>query len=821
LNNINRKRNTYSKKNSFGRSDFPEGFLFGTASSAYQYEGAINEAPRGESVWDTFVRKYPERNCYSNADQAVEFYNHYKEDIQRMKDINMDAFRFSISWPRILPLGKKSKGVNQEGINFYNDLIDELLANGITPLATLFHWDTPQTLEDEYNGFLSEEAVNDFKDFAALCFEEFGDRVKLWVTLNEPWVYSIGGYDTGRKAPGRASKYMNEAAVAGESGLEVYTVSHNLLLAHAEAVEVFRNNPKCKDGKIGIAHCPVWFEPYDSNCPDDKEACERAMQFMFGWHMDPTVYGDYPEVMKKSIGKRLPSFTAAQSKKLRGSFDFVGVNYYSAFYVKSIPEVDHNTPNWRSDARIEWRKQNKAGQTLGVRGGSEWDFLYPQGLRKFLNYAKDKYESPKFMITENGHCDIDYEKKPKLSNLMDLQRTEYHKKHLQSIQQAIQEDGVEVEGYFAWSLLDNCEWNAGYGVRYGLFYVDYKNGLKRFPKMSAMWFKEFLKREEEMGDSEEEKYLLNVATKKKRFLLATEKILDGSNGSIADNSYNLLLFSYVNLLHQIGFHAYRFSISWSRILPRGDLKGGINQAGIDYYNNLINQLLSKGMKPFVTIFHWDLPEALEHAYGGFLGAEIVNDFRDYAELCFQKFGDRVKHWVTVNEPFTVVRDGYIIGHKAPGRCSSFTNPNCTGGDGATEPYIVGHNFLLAHGAAVKIYRERYQAIQKGKIGIALNTEWHYPYSDSYADKLAAARATAFTFDYFLELIVYGRYPAEMVNHVKDGRLPTFTPEESSMLKGSYDFIGLNYYLSFYVKDVPCATENITMYTDRCASIVGP
>ncbi|KAF8053815.1 hypothetical protein N665_1372s0003 [Sinapis alba] len=515
------KRNTYSKKNSFGRSDFPEGFLFGTASSAYQYEGAINEAPRGESVWDTFVRKYPERNCYSNADQAVEFYNHYKEDIQRMKDINMDAFRFSISWPRILPLGKKSKGVNQEGINFYNDLIDELLANGITPLATLFHWDTPQALEDEYNGFLSEEAVNDFKDFAALCFEEFGDRVKLWVTLNEPWVYSIGGYDTGRKAPGRASKYMNEAAVAGESGLEVYTVSHNLLLAHAEAVEVFRNNPKCKDGKIGIAHCPVWFEPYDSNCPDDKEACERAMEFMFGWHMDPTVYGDYPEVMKKSIGKRLPSFTAAQSKKLRGSFDFVGVNYYSAFYVKSIAEVDLNTPNWRSDARIEWRKQNKAGQTLGVRGGSEWDFLYPQGLRKFLNYAKNKYESPKFMITENGHCDIDYEKKPKLTNLMDLQRTEYHKKHLQSIQQAILEDGVEVEGYFAWSLLDNCEWNAGYGVRYGLFYVDYNNGLKRFPKMSAMWFKEFLKREEEMGDSEEQEYLLKAATKKKRFLLAT------------------------------------------------------------------------------------------------------------------------------------------------------------------------------------------------------------------------------------------------------------------------------------------------------------
>ncbi|XP_048591617.1 beta-glucosidase 16-like [Brassica napus] len=298
-----------------------------------------------------------------------------------------------------------------------------------------------------------------------------------------------------------------------------------------------------------------------------------------------------------------------------------------------------------------------------------------------------------------------------------------------------------------------------------------------------------------------------------------EKILDGSNGFIADDSYNLYKED-VNFLHQIGFDAYRFSISWSRILPCGDLKGGINQAGIDYYNNLINHLLSKGVKPYVTIFHWDLPEALQHTYGGFLGAEIVNDFRDYAELCFQKFGDRVKHWTTLNEPFSVVHNGFTTGQDAPGRCSSFTNPNCTGGDGAREPYIVGHNFLLAHGAAVKIYREKYQAIQKGEIGIALNTVWHYPYSDSYADKLAAARATAFTFNYFLEPIVYGKYPTEMVNHVKDGRLPTFTPEESSMLKGSYDFIGINYYSSSYVKDVPCATEKITMSTDACVSIVG-
>ena len=186
-----------------------------------------------------------------------------------------------------------------------------------------------------------------------------------------------------------------------------------------------------------------------------------------------------------------------------------------------------------------------------------------------------------------------------------------------------------------------------------------------------------------------------------------EKVKDGSNGSVADDSYHLYKED-VALLHQIGFNAYRFSISWSRILPRGNLKGGINQAGIDYYNNLINELLSRGIKPFATIFHWDTPQALEDAYGGFRGAEIVNDFHDYADICFKHFGDRVKHWMTLNEPLTVVQQGYVAGVMAPGRCSKFTNPNCTAGDGATEPYIVGHNLILAHGAAVRVYRKKYK-----------------------------------------------------------------------------------------------------------------
>ncbi|CAN7007707.1 unnamed protein product [Brassica oleracea var. botrytis] len=229
-----------------------------------------------------------------------------------------------------------------------------------------------------------------------------------------------------------------------------------------------------------------------------------------------------------------------------------------------------------------------------------------------------------------------------------------------------------------------------------------------------------------------------------------ERIKDGSNGSVAADSYHLYKED-VALMHQIGLNAYRFSISWSRILPHGNLKGGINQAGIDYYNNLINELLSKGITPFATIYHWDTPQGIEDAYGGLLGAEFVNDFRDYADICFKNFGDRVKHWLTMNEPLSVVQGGYGQGKTAPGRCSKFTNPKCTAGDGATEPYIVGHNLILSHGAAVEVYREKYNASQKGQIGIALNAAWNLPYSEESAeDKLAVARVLAFTFDFFME-----------------------------------------------------------------------
>ncbi|MED6113739.1 Beta-glucosidase 12 [Stylosanthes scabra] len=228
---------------SLNRTNFPDNFLFGTASSSYQYEGAVNEGGRGPSIWDTFTQTHPEKIAdRSNGVLAVDSYHRYKEDVGIMKDIGFDAYRFSISWSRVLPGGKLKTGVNREGITYYNNLINELLANGLKPFVTLFHWDLPQALEDEYGGFLSPNIVKDFTDYAEVCYREFGDRVKHWITLNEPLTYTTNGYGNGVFAPGRCSLYNN--CDEGNSTTEPYLVTHHQILAHAAAARLYMDNYK-------------------------------------------------------------------------------------------------------------------------------------------------------------------------------------------------------------------------------------------------------------------------------------------------------------------------------------------------------------------------------------------------------------------------------------------------------------------------------------------------------------------------------------------------------------------------------------------------
>ncbi|XP_004507315.1 non-cyanogenic beta-glucosidase-like [Cicer arietinum] len=475
------------------RSSFPKGFIFGTGSSSYQYEGAVNEDGRKPSIWDTYTHDHPERiRDGSNADVTVDQYHRYKEDVQIIKDMNMDSYRFSISWSRVIPTGKwdKGRGENPAGIEYYNNLTNELIANGIQPLVTLFHWDLPQGLEDEYGGFLNESIVDDFRDYADLCFNKFGDRVKNWVTFNEPWLYSNGGYALGNTAPGRCS---DPTCLGGNSGTEPYTVTHNQILAHAEAFHLYRRKYQPRQqGKIGITLVTNWFLPLGDNSIEDDEATSRALDFQFGWFMDPLTNGKYPISMQNIVKNRLPKFTLEQSLQVKDSFDFLGLNYYSSSYINNAPPPPNEPPSYTTDPRTNTSFE-KNGVPLGPRAASVWIYVYPKGLRDLLLHIKDRYNNPDVYIHENGMNEFNDPTLPVEEARLDTYRIDYYYRHLYYINSAIKA-GANVKGYFAWTLLDDFEWFNGFTVRFGLYYVDFKDGLKRYPKLSAKWFQNFLKR---------------------------------------------------------------------------------------------------------------------------------------------------------------------------------------------------------------------------------------------------------------------------------------------------------------------------------------
>ncbi|KAL0817464.1 hypothetical protein Bca101_073908 [Brassica carinata] len=474
------------------RASFPEGFLFGTATAAYQVEGAVNETCRGPALWDIYCKRYPEKCKNDNGDVAVDFFHRYKEDIQLMKNLNTDAFRLSIAWTRIFPHGRKEKGVSQAGVQFYHDVIDELLRNGIVPFVTVFHWDTPQDLEDEYGGFLSERIVKDFREYADFVFQEYGDKVKHWITFNEPWVFAHAGYDVGKKAPGRCSDYVDRTCKGGRSGYEVYLVSHNLLNAHAEAFEAFTQCEKCKGGKVGLAHSPAWFEPHDFQDSQDGASIGRALDFMLGWHLDTTMYGDYPQIMKDIVGHRLPQFTAAQKAKLKNSAHFVGLNYYTSTFANHVENPDHSKPRWKQDSLISWEPKNSDKFTIGSTPSTGKLPVFARGFRSLLKYIKDKYANPEIMIMENGYGEDLGETDSVAVGIADHNRKYYLQRHLLSMNEAICIDKVNVTGYFIWSLLDNFEWNEGYKSRFGLYYIDFKNNLTRIEKESGKYYRDFL-----------------------------------------------------------------------------------------------------------------------------------------------------------------------------------------------------------------------------------------------------------------------------------------------------------------------------------------
>jgi beta-glucosidase len=421
--------------------------------SAYQIEGAVDEGGRGESIWDRFTKIPGKIENGEDGRVACDSYHRYREDVRLTRDLGLNAFRFSIAWPRILPEG--SGWPNQVGLDYYDRLVDELLAAGIEPFVTLYHWDLPQVLEDD-GGWPSRGIVDAFAEYVEVVSARLGDRVRYWITQNEPWVISWLGYGLGVHAPGRRSE--SDALAA----------AHHVLLAHGRAAEILRRD--VPGARVGITIDVVPMYPA-SESEADVAATRRLDGFRNRWILDPVLRGEYPADMVEYYAESLPTVLDGDLATIAAPLDFLGVNYYTRNIVSADPETgrpvvvpadgaEHTTKGWE---------------------------VFPNGLTEMLVKLREDYDLPALYVTENGAA---YEDVRHNGAVDDPERVSYLERHLGAIAQAIKE-GVPVAGYFVWSLLDNFEWAQGYSQRFGIVYVDFET-LERVPKMSYSWYRNFI-----------------------------------------------------------------------------------------------------------------------------------------------------------------------------------------------------------------------------------------------------------------------------------------------------------------------------------------
>jgi len=436
---------------------FPDGFLWGAATSAPQIEGGHREGGRGESIWDRFCEDPVRIADGSDARVACDHFHRWREDLDLLRWLGVGAYRFSIAWPRIMPGGRGA--INPAGLDYYDALVDALLEAGIRPFVTLYHWDLPQALEDE-GGWAARATAEAFVEYADAVSARLGDRVAHWTTHNEPWCIAILGHEQGEQAPGRRDP------------AEALRVGHHVLLSHGWATGVLRrNSPGAEVGIVTIV-APVW--PATENGAD-RDAARRLDGSLNRWYLDPVFHGRYPEdaiedrVRRGHLqGRDLPFVRPGDLEAIAAPIDFLGVNYYSRAVV-------------RADAAGE----PVAVPPQGDRTDMGWE-VFPQGLHSMLLRVAREYRPAKIYVTENGAAYSDTADAE--GRIADGRRIEYLRGHLAASLDAIAAD-VPLAGYFVWSLLDNFEWAHGYSKRFGLFEVDFATQRRR-PRDSAHWYRQ-------------------------------------------------------------------------------------------------------------------------------------------------------------------------------------------------------------------------------------------------------------------------------------------------------------------------------------------
>nr|XP_039253969.1 uncharacterized protein LOC120331019 [Styela clava] len=789
---------------------FPENFMWGAATAAYQTEGAWNEDGKGESVWDHYTHNSP---CWwmrnMTGDIACDSYHQMDQDVDAAVQLGLGYYRFSIAWTRIVPDGRNGTKPNMAGIKFYNDTINKLLAAGVQPLVTLFHWDTPQVLQDEFEGFGSRNIVEHYAYYADICFKYFGDRVKHWYTFNEPLTYCWLGHGLGVSAPGMFR--MAKGA---------YDCGHYMLLAHATAYHRYQDVYKAtQNGTVSITINVEWAEPEDPQDPTDVAAAERYMQFKMGWFAHPVyVNGDYPDIMKDLVrnktqnqpcyvhlGSRLPEFTEEEKAYVKGTSDYFSMQMYTSRYIHDI-----YPPDWFVAAIADRNNRQMCDPRWVQSPGAGWLRAVPWGIRRLLTYIKNEYTSLPIMITENG---VD-------TNLVydDFNRINYFKTHFSELLKAIHIDGIDLFGYLAWTLIDNFEWAQGFGPKFGVFYVDFEDpNRQRYKKRSVDWYRE-VTTTNSLTEPDREKVFYREFPKSFAWGVTTNAysiegghdadgkgesiwdeftdriigspIVDGSNGNDAANSYNNIERD-LEILKELRVSHYHFSISWSRIWP--DIGSSeVNQAGIDYYNKLIDGLIALGITPVVSLHHWDQPTSISNI--GWIDTNVHKLFPDYARVCFQNFGDRVKMWITLSSPQTEARKGYDTEEFPP----QIINLS----------YEAAHYMILAHAKAYHVYDEEFRATQRGQISISMESMWGEPFDrNNQNDVDAADRFMQWEMGWFMHPLIYGDYPLIMKKKIYEKRMqdntpesffPQFTEEEKEFIKGTVDFLALNHYTTNYI-----------------------
>jgi beta-glucosidase len=435
---------------------FPPNFLWGAATSAYQIEGSPLADGAGESIWHRFAHTPGKIADGSNGDVACDHYQRFSDDVRLMRELSLGAYRFSISWSRVLPEGTGC--TNHRGLDFYSRLVDALLEHNIQPMATLFHWDLPAALE-ERGGWSDPQSADWFAEYAQVMYRTLGDRVPLWATINEPWVVVDAGYVAGVHPPGRRN-WAEAAAVA-----------RNLLRAHGAAVAAYR--AQCKQ-QIGLVVNLVPIHPA-SDSEADRQAAAQMDAYLNRQFLDPALLGEIPAELPEMFGSGWAQWTENDLQQVRQALDFIGINYYLRLVVQDDPAA--------GPARARVVPQPAAPKTA-----MEWE-IYPTGLTETLRWVRDRYGNVPQYITENGAAFADIVAPN--HTIDDTSRVQYLKEHLLAAREAIA-GGVDLRGYFVWSLLDNFEWAQGYSKRFGIVYVDFETQ-RRVPKASARFYNEVIR----------------------------------------------------------------------------------------------------------------------------------------------------------------------------------------------------------------------------------------------------------------------------------------------------------------------------------------